>query len=322
MPQLSILIASHNRSALLRRCLDSLCTQDADPASFEVIVADDGSSDDTAAMVEGFDAPFRLRLLRLDQGGKSAALNAAVEAADGAVCLFLDDDIVASPALVAEHLAAHQREPTTLGIGGITQQPIDADDWYARAFAQGWNEHFDERPGGRIGWIDCYGANFSAPRAALREVGGFKADPHRRGHRDGLPARTGAGCTPTFLPLAHGIHDDQKSGRRMLADQRRQGRVHVELSAEYPEMRAQLLPWGETVLPHELGLRRALIALRVPPRALASLGRLLPGEGRKMLWLHVVRRFAFWRSVRESVDRRRMEGDDRGEFAFCRPYGE
>ena len=302
-PELSILIASHNRSALLRRCLYSLSRQEGDPSVFETIIADDGSNDDTAAMIEGLETPFGLRLLRLEQGGKSAALNAAVEAADGAVCLFLDDDIVASPRLVAEHLAAHHRDPTTLGIGGITQQPIDADDWYARAFARGWNEHFEDKPVERIGWIDCYGANFSAPTATLREVGGFKAIPTAEDIEMGFRLEQ-AGCTLTFLPLAHGVHDDQKSGDRMLADQLRQGRTHVELSAEFPAMRAQLLPWGETILPRELALRRALIALRVPPRWLASLGRLLPGEGRKMIWLHLVRRFAFWRSVRESVSRR------------------
>ncbi len=305
-PELSIVIASHNRSELLRRCLDSLCLQTAAPGSFETIIADDGSSDGTAAMVEGLDTPFPLRLLRLEQGGKSAALNAAMAAVDGNVCLFLDDDIIASPQLVTEHLAAHRREPTTLGIGGITQQPIAADDWYARAFARGWNEHFEDKPAGRIGWIDCYGANFSAPRATLREVGGFKEIPTAEDIEMGFRLER-AGCTPTFLPRAHGVHDDQKSGRRMLADQRRQGRIHVELSAEYPAMRAQLLPWGETVLPHELGLRRALIALRLPPRLLAWPGRLLPGEGRKMIWLHLVRRFAFWRSVRESVGRRKWK---------------
>jgi glycosyltransferase involved in cell wall biosynthesis len=309
-PQLSVLIASHNRSELLQRCLDSLCGQTAGPGAFEVIVADDGSPDGTAAMVEGFDAPFPLRLLRLEQGGKSAALNAAVGAADGAICLFLDDDIIAAPELVGEHIAAHRREPTTLGIGGITQQPIDADDWYAHAFAQGWNEHFEEKPLGRIGWIDCYGANFSAPTAALRQVGGFKSIPTAEDIEMGFRLER-AGCTPMFLPRAHGVHDDQKSGRRMLEDQRRQGKTHVELAAEYPAMRSRLLPWNETVVPRELPLRRALIALRVPPRALASLGRLLPGDGRKMLWLHLVRRFAFWRSVRQSVSRREWKSTTR-----------
>ena len=302
-PELSVIVASHNRRDLLRRCLDSLCRQSADPQSFEVVVADDGSSDGTAAMVEAFETPFRLRLLGLERGGKSAALNQAIAAADGAVCLFLDDDIIASPELVAEHLTAHRRESMTLGIGAITQQPIATNDWYARSFAQGWNEHYEEKPQERIGWIDCYGANFSAPRAVLLEVGDFKDIPTAEDIEMGFRLER-AGCIPTFLPRAHGIHDDQKSGRRMLEDQRRQGRVHVELAERYPSMRAELLPWDETVVPHELALRRALIALRVPPRGLGSLGRLLPGKGRKMLWLHIVRRFAFWRSVRESISRR------------------
>jgi glycosyltransferase involved in cell wall biosynthesis len=301
-PALSVVIASHNRCELLRRCLDSLLGQTADPADFDVIVANDGSGDGTAAMVEGFDAPFQLRLLNLEQGGKSAALNAAVQVADGEVCLFLDDDIVASPGLVAGHLDAHRRDPTTLGIGGITQQPVDGNDWYARAFAQGWNEHYEDKQAERIDWIDCYGANFSAPTSTLREVGGFKEIPTAEDIEMGFRLEN-AGCTPTFLPDAHGVHDDQKRGKRMLADQRRQGRTHIELSAEFPAMRAQLLPWGEAVLPRELGVRKALIALRVPPGALAWPGRLLPGKGRKMIWLHFVRRFAFWRAVRESVSR-------------------
>ena len=62
-PQLSIVIASHNRAELLRRCIDSLSRQDAEPASFEVIVADDGSDDGTAAMAEALRPPFRLRVL-------------------------------------------------------------------------------------------------------------------------------------------------------------------------------------------------------------------------------------------------------------------
>ena len=42
----------------------------------------------------------------------------------------------------------------------------------------------------------------------------------------------------------------------------------------------------------------------MPPKPLAAMGSLLPGTGRKMIWLHFVRRFAFWRSVRSHVDRR------------------
>jgi glycosyltransferase involved in cell wall biosynthesis len=298
--QLSIVIASHNRRELLRRCLGALRAQSADPSRFEVIVADDGSSDGTAAMVAEFEAPFALRCLRLEKGGKSAATNAAIEAAEGHACLFLDDDIVAEPELVAGHLEAHEGG-AVLGIGAIVELPPRARDWYARAFAQGWAEHNAELEHRRAHWTDTYGANFSAPTDRLREIGGFNTalavgEDFEIGYR-----LSRAGCTPTFLPAAVAVHDDQKRYGKMLADARRQGAAHVELSRSLEGTRDDLLDWGQSAGARELALRRICLRLGVPARPLAWLGRFLPGEGRKMLWLHFVRRLAFWRGAMEAA---------------------
>jgi glycosyltransferase involved in cell wall biosynthesis len=296
--QLSIVIPSHNRRRLLRRCLDSLRAQTADPRSFEVIVADDGSSDGTAAMIAAFEAPFALRFLRLERGGKSAAMNAAIEGAGGAVCLFIDDDVVAEPELVAGHIAAHQRG-SALGIGAIVELPPRARDWYARAFAQGWAEHNAELEHRRARWTDCYGANFSAPAGCLREIGGFNTslavgEDFEIGYR-----LSRAGCTPAFLPAAVVVHDDQKRYGRMLTDARRQGAAHVVLARSLEGTRDDLLDWAQSAGERELVLRRICLRLGVPARPLAWLGRFLPGDGRKILWLHFVRRLAFWRGARE-----------------------
>jgi glycosyltransferase involved in cell wall biosynthesis len=315
--ELSVLIASHNRRDLLRRCLESLSRQTQDPATFEVIVADDGSSDGTAEMAEAFGAPFRLRVLRLEKGGKSAALNAAIEVAAGSACVFLDDDVVSSPELVAAHLEAHSR-PGVLGIGAIDQQPPDADDWYAHAFARAWKEHGEELAGRPARWSDCYGANFSAPRSALREIGGMTVDLDVAEDFDVALRLWDQGCTPVYLPRAHVVHDDQKGCAKMLRDARRQGSVHVELAGRYQRVAGELLDWRSGTSSHELALRRACIVLRVPPRALARLGRLFPGEGRKMIWLHFVRRLAFWRGVRQAAGRAewaRITGDGFVELA-------
>ena len=186
--ELSVVIATHNRREMLRRCLDALAAQSQDPASFEVLIADDGSSDGTAEMVEGLEMPFALRVLRLEKGGKSAALNAAIAAGPAPVCLFIDDDVVASPELVAGHLAAHREDPRTLGIGPLTQPPASSRDWFPHAHAAAWNERYAELAGRRLDWTECYGGNFSAPLAALREVGGFATDlAGDRGHRARLP---------------------------------------------------------------------------------------------------------------------------------------
>ncbi len=304
--ELSVLIATYNRRDVLRRCLDSLTAQTEDPARFEVIVADDGSDDGTAALAEGFEAPFALRVLQLDRGGQAAAQNAAIEAAAGTACLLLDDDVIASPELVAAHLAAHRRDPRTIGVGALTQQPIADDDWFAQAVSQGWAEHYEDLAGRPARWTDCFGANVSLPRQGLLEVGGIATDLDVAFDFDIALRLCQQGCVPRFLPAAHGVHDDKgKDTKVMLRDAARQGAMHVELSRRHPDREAELLDWEKGAGRIELLLRRLAVAARVPPAALASPGRLLPGVGRKMTWLHFVRRIAFWRGVRTSVDGRR-----------------
>ena len=296
--ELTVVIASHNRRRLLRRCLDALERQTEDPASFEAIVADDGSSDGTAEMVEGLQTPLALRVLRLGKVGKSAALNAAVAAARGAVCLFVDDDVVASPELVAAHAAAHAAEPRTIGIGPLTQRPPAGRDWYAEAFAVAWNEHYGELERRPARWSDCYGGNLSAPRAALLEAGGFATDlPSAEDIELGYRLWR-AGCLPRYLPAAGGVHDDQKPGRNMLEDRRRYAGAYLEVADRHPAALAEMLEPFRGADDRWVGLRRALIALRVPPATLAALGSFVPGPGRRMVWFHFVTRLAFWSGLR------------------------
>jgi GT2 family glycosyltransferase len=300
-PELSVVIATHNRRDLLQRCLESLAEQTADPASFEVIVADDGSEDATAEMAEAFESPYALRVLRLPKGGHAAAQNAALEAARGEACLLLDDDVVASPELVEGHIEGHRQNPRAIGIGALTQQPVAAEDWYAHAYARGWAEHYAELADREARWSDCYGANLSFPREAIREIGGVSTDiPSAKDFDLALRLRR-EGCTPVFLPRAHGVHDDQKRSDRMIADARRAGVMHVELSRRFPETAPELLDWTAGSGPRERAVRRLCLNLRAPIAPLAWLGRFLPGDGRKMIWLHFVRRLAFWSGVRGAV---------------------
>jgi glycosyltransferase involved in cell wall biosynthesis len=300
-PELSVVIATHNRRDLLQRCLESLAEQTADPTGFEVIVADDGSEDGTAAMAEAFEAPYALRVLRLQKSGHAAAQNAALETARGQACLLLDDDVVASPELVEGHIEGHRQNPRAIGIGALTQQPVAAEDWYAHAYARGWAEHYDELADREARWSDCYGANLSFPREAIREIGGVSTDiPSAKDFDLALRLRRG-GCTPVFLPRAHGVHDDQKRSDRMIIDARRAGAMHVELSRRFPEAAPELLDWTAGSGPRERAVRRLCLNLRAPIAPLAWLGRFLPGDGRKMIWLHFVRRLAFWSGVRGAV---------------------
>ncbi len=309
---LSVLIATHNRRELLARCLEALAQQTEDPASFEVIVADDGSADGSAAMAEALATPYRLQVLKLAKGGKPAALNAALQVAQGEIGLFLDDDIIAAPELVAAHLEAHRREPRALALGRLTQRPPRAHDWFAQAYARDWNQRYDQLTEREVGWADCYGANFSVSLATLREVGGFAADLAAVEDIELAFRLAEAGCRPVYLPAAAAVHDDEKLRGPLLRDTERFGAFCAGFGDRHPQTRAQLLGWFLDTTNREVFLRRALLIARLPTRALAAPGRLLPDEGRRQTWFGFVSRYAFWRGVRGAMKRRRWLETTRG----------
>lgn len=91
LPRTSVIIPTYNRAADLVRCLRSLSRQtDAD---FEVLVCDDGSTDDTARVVAGFEAALPVRYLRQDNfGGPARPRNNGLRHACGEYVAFLDSD--------------------------------------------------------------------------------------------------------------------------------------------------------------------------------------------------------------------------------------
>lgn len=88
-PKVSVVIATHNRVDKLRRCLESVLSQDY--SSFEVIVVNDGSTDATDTYLRSVQDD-RLHVIDRENGGLSAARNSGIEVASGDWITFLDDD--------------------------------------------------------------------------------------------------------------------------------------------------------------------------------------------------------------------------------------
>jgi len=309
--ELSVLIATHDRRELLGRCLRALAEQTLEPGRFEVIVAEDGGEPGNAEAIEALALPYRVNRLELEKAGKSAALNAAIEAAAAEVCVFLDDDIIAAPELLAEHLEAHRRDPRALGIGRLTQAPPDGNDWFAQAYAVGWNHRYEELAHKPLDWTDCYGGNMSAPRSVLREVGGFAEDLGAIEDLEVGYRLTRAGCRPVYLAQAAGLHDDQKGRERIIHDNRRFGAYCAEFARRDATM-ARLISWFPQPTARDVTLRRVLLALRLPPATLASAGRLIPGSGPRQVWHGFVSRYTFWLGVRTAMSRREWKRATRG----------
>jgi glycosyltransferase involved in cell wall biosynthesis len=310
-PVVSVLIATHERRERLLRCLSALAAQDDDLNAFEVIIADDGSADGTAEMLEGLETPLRLVVLKLDRGGKSAAVNAALEHAAGQVCLFLDDDIIASPALVREHRAAYESDPRTVGIGPLEQKISPSADGYAKAHAARWNLRYVELSERAADWADCYGGNMSAPREALRAVGGL-SDSLAAVEDIELGFRLwGHGCVPRYLPDAKAVHDDEKPGAKILLAEEGFGTFCASFVETHPDATARLLSWFNEPSSREVLLRSTLLRLGVPPGSLVKAGSLVPPRWRDV-WFGFVARYTFWRGVRKGMSKARWRRLRRG----------
>ena len=121
-PYFTVVIPTYNRGSLLPRAIDSVLGQTF--TRFEVIVVDDGSTDNTAEVMAGYSDP-RVRYIRIDHGGTGAARNAGGQAARGVWLVFLDSDDEALPNwLATAHVAVRD---DTLDVLCCALRTVDAN---------------------------------------------------------------------------------------------------------------------------------------------------------------------------------------------------
>lgn len=106
-PSVSVVIPAYNAEGCLERAVCSVLAQTHSPQ--EIILVDDGSLDATAKTARKFGR--HVRLLQQDHAGASAARNAGILAAEGALVAFLDADDEWLPAKLERQLPLHQSDP-------------------------------------------------------------------------------------------------------------------------------------------------------------------------------------------------------------------
>jgi GT2 family glycosyltransferase len=228
-PRISVIVPTFNRAALLRRTLETLATQPLDRDAFEVIVSDDGSTDESAAVVESFIPRLRLRYhFQEDLGYRAAtARNAGAMLACAPYLAFLDSGTLAGPNFLHGHLAAHEAGEPQVVLGyTYGYRPLDATPGLAEAVAdktpleifelfQDDSSFWDMRHEhlGAVGfdlgrlavpWMFMWSMNFSVAARDFWGVGGF--DERFRGwgtedvelgfrlERHGVPIRMNRGA--------------------------------------------------------------------------------------------------------------------------------
>lgn len=245
-PRITVIVCSRNGSRTIGACCASL-GQLAYP-NYGVIVVDDGSTDQTAAIAESYGFP----VIRAPHGGLSRARNLGLAAADGEIVAYTDDDTEVDPHWLT-YLAATFLQTNDAGVGGPNLAPMQ-DGFVADAVAYA--------PGGPIHVLlsdheaeHIPGCNMAFRKRCLEEIGGF--DPQFRAAGDDvdlcwrLQAR---GWRLGFSPAALVWHHRRNSVWTFLKQQLGYGRAEALLEAKWPEkynrlghVRWQGQPYGQTI---------------------------------------------------------------------------
>ncbi len=175
---LSVIIPTYNRRDVLAKALDGYLHQSAAGRIGELVIVDDGSTDDTRYLVERFisEATFPVRYLWQPNKGPAAARNAGIREARTGLILFTDSDIVPHRDLVAEHLRWHEQhpEPQAAVLGYVTWPDEIRPTPFMRWYGEDKLFVFDRLRDQSEADFQCfYTCNLSLKTAFLRANGQF-----------------------------------------------------------------------------------------------------------------------------------------------------
>lgn len=195
--KISVVICTFNRASILVQSILSLDNQEnMNPGDYEIVVIDDGSTDDTAKMVQELHTETPLRYYFKDWGGRSEARNLGIEKAKGDIIVFVDDDVIAPRQFLISHLAQYNGNNKIVVRGPIVnvRKPELIPDFKPGA------EYFSS-----AFFCTC---NASTHKKTLEDIGGFDTDFKEYGFEDneiGWRLRQ-AGCAYVFSMDAYIFH--------------------------------------------------------------------------------------------------------------------
>ena len=114
MIEVSVVVPAYNAGRTIDACLKGLLTQSVPPEGYEVIVVDDGSSDETREIV----GKYGVRLIEQPRKGPAAARNRGVMEAKGQIVLFTDADCEPTENWIAEMVRPFD-DPEVVGVKGV-----------------------------------------------------------------------------------------------------------------------------------------------------------------------------------------------------------
>ncbi len=306
---LSVVMPTFNRIDRLREVLPTLLEQTLDRDAYEIIIADSQSTDGTAQYLsEVIDREGkRVRYLPGRYGGRSAARNAGIHAAQAPVVVFTDADILASPELLERHALGHQTAAgRRVALVGCELQVRSLHDYQMQRDHPQTRAPLHPPTRTRLSWLYFLTGNASVRRDDLLHVGCFDEQFTGYGHEDlelGYRLQKD-GVEILYDPRAvnyhwHPVGFEEQTGRMELAgiSTVRFYRKHQDLMVKANLGMTPVSLWLHSALGAAPGLRRAL------ERAATSVD--VPS---KNTWPYIARQIAYQYHYVTGIKRALKEG--------------
>lgn len=248
----SAVIPTYNRSEKLQECIECLFVQEFPKTEFEIIVVDDGSTDNTATVIKKLQkkSPVSLRFFSQKNSGQGVARNYGIQEARGEIILLMGDDIMATPQLFKEHFGLHRThsEESAAVLGFITWHPrlkvtplMEFMERGGAIFGRygGHQFAFDLLEGKKMAdYRFFYTSNISLKRSLLIKQ---KFDPWFSGYgwediELGYRLTKKEGLALFYAPEAIAYHDHEIGQSQWGARMKDIGRSAHRLNAKYPEL--------------------------------------------------------------------------------------
>jgi mycofactocin system glycosyltransferase len=253
-PVVSIVIPVLDRAEELGRCLDSLARIDYPQEKLQVIVVDDGSSDDSASVARRSGATV---VYSGGTGrGPAAARNVGAAHAGGEILAFIDSDCTASPGWLAE-LVPLFRDQKTAAVGGKVEgmcsaSAVDRYEAVMSSLSLGSRERLGNSGDDTFYLPSC---NLLVRRSVFLSVLGFQESMHVGEDVDLTWRLRDAGWTIVYLPAGNILHQHRSTLRSFMSRRFDYGTSEGMLQKLHPRRRKRF------VLPPVLGAVLALFLL-------------------------------------------------------------
>jgi len=164
-PTVGVVIPTFGREEILIETIARVLA--LDPASLAVVDQTAAHQPETERALADWEQAGRIRLIRLAEPSIPRAMNVGLLETSADITLFLDDDVVPSPGLLAAHARAYEDAPEAWAVVGQVLQPGEEPDLDGRQLPPGFNSC-------RRAWINrAIACNLSVKRDRFLEVGGF-----------------------------------------------------------------------------------------------------------------------------------------------------